>query len=62
MPTLDELRDRYGDGRICGECGREKPRMDRTPCFRCVLERVAQAEKAAAECIKRITQQKETAH
>ena len=50
QPTaLDALRDIFGSGRVCTKCGREKPRMDSSPCFRCVMENVKEAELIAKE-------------
>jgi len=49
MKTLDQLRNEIGDGRTCSKCGREKPRMDRSPCYRCVLDNIVAAERAMAE-------------
>ena len=34
-------------GSFCTKCGQPKPRMDSSPCFRCVSRNVREAEQAA---------------
>ena len=46
---LNTMRDQFGDGPVCSVCGRTKPRMDLSPCYRCTLDNVAKAQAALKE-------------